>query len=413
MDSIIDCVLRNTLIARNDLFGEDSIFVAFETDDDHFSWSGGLQSSAIFGRIVYRRSSNEEKTLHSDRLVLKVTPPSAFMKDFSSLAFFNEIFFYSRILPFFETFDPDVTRMFPKYYNSLLQYNASHDETVIVFENLQAGHYLPAKKNSFLDYDHLSLMMRKLGEFHAYSYRARAEAPDKFHATTLCMVETNGTVLRQFLSLSFALTRSVQPLLTDPRYDTKLINLVARCDEMLRNTLTDGDANNSTHVLCHGDFLRNNVLFKYENGRPVDLKMVDLATWRFASPVIDLASVLYLNADQKMRQENWDSLIDEYYTAVENTFPSIDVPSKNSILAEFRTRATLGYFIASYFLPRLMVLDNDKLPGLGDVLPAYKDSQFADIPGELRIELVTKQGGEEATMALTDIIKDIIDRGFL
>ena len=116
-----------------------------------------------------------------------------------------------------------------------------------------------------------------------------------------------------------------------------------KCDKVFRNTLV-GEENNRNHVLCHGDFLRNNILFRYdENEKPTHLKMVDLATWRFASPVIDVALVLYINADQKMRDENWDNLIDEYYDAVQNTFPSSKVPSKDAILAELKTNSMFAY----------------------------------------------------------------------
>ena len=338
------------------------------------------------------------------------------MKDFSMLQFSNEVFFYTRILPFFESSDEKISDLFPRYYNSLLQYNTSSDEAVIVLENLIASGYSPTEKKSFLDYHHLRLMVRKLGVFHAYSYHMRQEAADKFHAMILCQLETDSNVLLQFSCFRECVMRGFRRLTTDPCYRSKIQNLshlIENCDEVYRSILT-GDERNCTHILCHGDFLRNNVLFAYDEGKPVDAKIVDLASWRFASPVIDLALLLYLNADQKMRDKNWDNLIDEYYAAVCGTFPSVRVPSKNLILAEFKTNAMMAYFIASFFLPSLIASDNDDVPGYADILPSeYKDVLYTYIPSDLLHQVHEKQGGLRATVALADILKDIIDRGFV
>ncbi|MBO8695574.1 phosphotransferase, partial [Staphylococcus aureus] len=55
-------------------------------------------------------------------------------------------------------------------------------------------------------------------------------------------------------------------------------------------------------VLCHGDFNRNNLLFRYDDGgRPVDALAYDMATMRYGSPVLDLSFFLYMNADRQTR----------------------------------------------------------------------------------------------------------------
>jgi len=204
----------------------------------------------------------------------------------------------------------------------------------------------------------------------------------------------------------------------DAAYSGKIENLrniMANCDEIFRKTFM-GDEENRTHVVCHGDFLRNNLLFRYENGIPTDLKLVDLANSRFASPVIDVALALYINADQKMRDENWENLIDEYYGAVQNTFSSTKVPSKSSILEEFKTNSMNAYFVASIFLPSLVADDNDDMPKMADLVPEeYKNALTTEIPIQIVKEMAEskEEGGSKATAALVNILKDIIDRGFV
>jgi hypothetical protein len=100
MEELIDCALRTLLTVHKDIFGVKCTYLRFEPDDENYDWSSGLQSSSRFGRIVFQRA--DEKVQYSDRLALKVAPPRVYMKAFSPLQFYNEVFFYTRILPFFE-----------------------------------------------------------------------------------------------------------------------------------------------------------------------------------------------------------------------------------------------------------------------------------------------------------------------
>lgn len=92
-----------------------------------------------------------------------------------------------------------------------------------------------------------------------------------------------------------------------PRIQSLLRNALQFLEKILRD-----ERNNPWAVICHGDYLSNNVMFKYKDGLPVDLKMIDLATSTFSSPVLDLAPVLYMNANQETRDLYWDQLIDDY-----------------------------------------------------------------------------------------------------
>lgn len=49
---------------------------------------------------------------------------------------------------------------------------------------------------------------------------------------------------------------------------------------------------NDVSTVCHGRFSRDNVLFRYESGKPSDVKVIDWQTMRYCSPAIDLGLVL-------------------------------------------------------------------------------------------------------------------------
>lgn len=52
---------------------------------------------------------------------------------------------------------------------------------------------------------------------------------------------------------------------------------------------------NDVSIVCHGHFTRDNVLFKHEDGKPSDVKMIDWETMKYGSPAIDFGLILFTN----------------------------------------------------------------------------------------------------------------------
>jgi Ser/Thr protein kinase RdoA (MazF antagonist) len=66
-------------------------------------------------------------------------------------------------------------------------------------------------------------------------------------------------------------------------------------------------------VLCHGDFCRNNIFFRYDSGKPCDAVLFDLQQVKYASPAIDLSLFMYLNTSSEIRNQRWEDLFGEYH----------------------------------------------------------------------------------------------------
>lgn len=272
------------------------------------------------------------------------------------------------------------------------------------------------KRRSFIDYAHLALMMRKLGEFHAHSFNVRQHKPKMLESIGSALRDPYGILLERYhRTIPTFASRGLLPLKNDPKYAGRLANvaniLEAGYEFMMR---MNGNRTDDPHsVICHGDFLRSNVLFKYEHGEPVDLRFIDMANVRLAPPVMDLALPLYLHADQKTRDEHWDDLLDEYHGRLSNTFRHVRVPSREDITKQFRNNCFYAYMVASYFLGQLIAQDNN-MPDQKALIPeAYKDCNFADIPQNISVTIFDQIGGTLADEALTNILKDMIDRDFI
>lgn len=409
--NIADCALRKVFEVRTDLFGIKSSYLRFEVDVT-YSGSNGLKSNWQFGRIVYK---SEDNTVHlSAPLALKLSPKIYFSPMLQAWEFTNEIFFYTQILPFFSSFR-DISPSFPNFYQSELSINVNKTEVALIFENLQALGYNHANTKLFLDYDHLALMMKKLGQFHAFSYKAKKTNCLQFYTLASMFRETHfakdWTI--RYLMPAFGL-KGLEKFRGDPSYSSKaseLEKLVKIANEFVLNVFNDEQ--NPVAVLCHGDYLQHNVLFKYDKEYPVDLKIIDLGSCKLSSPVVDLAQPLYINADQRMRDEHWDDLINEYYQALKETFPDNEVPSKSTIMNEFKTKVFFAYIFGSFFVDRQIALMRD-LPIFVDLIPEkYKGKSWQEIPSEVMLQCISKCSNDEADEVVANILRDMIKRGFL
>lgn len=74
-------------------------------------------------------------------------------------------------------------------------------------------------------------------------------------------------------------------------------------------------------TICHGDFLRNNIAFKYnENGSAIDALLFDFQTMTYSSPMIDLNLFLSLSVGYEMRQKHLIDILQIYYSTLISKF---------------------------------------------------------------------------------------------
>lgn len=151
-------------------------------------------------------------------------------------------------------------------------------------------------------------------------------------------------------------------------------------------------------VLCHGDFNRNNILFRYDDsGRPVDALPYDMATVRYGSPAIDLSFILYLNADRQTRNDHWDALLDVYCTTLAEEAGDVPVPNRNQIDAEMLECGFSGLVHVSFFA-RVMLEENLMLDC----------NSFVDADDSKFLEELSSYGGDLATEWVADALHHFV-----
>ncbi|XP_026830633.1 uncharacterized protein LOC105274771 [Ooceraea biroi] len=173
------------------------------------------------------------------------------------------------------------------------------------------------KGSKILDYPHVSLALRCLGELHAYSFVIRAANPEmfeKFQRMQEPLVDENFYNNNAFRSKELA--KVVIKALADE--DEHYVKRVQQFADNVKDNMcsaVDGTLAEPYAVVNHGDAWTNNILFKYDkDGKtPRDLRFLDFQLCRYASPVLDLVYILFCCCTQETRSKYYDQLIHEYY----------------------------------------------------------------------------------------------------
>lgn len=246
----------------------------------------------------------------------------------------------------------------------------------------------------FLDYEHCLLAMKQIGKFHALSYTTKQNDSKAFFKAASKIQEK---WIREFISKDNKLyylcaKRGIQPLI-DEGISVKLLSSTLKefedCSNLFEKLLTPIEPE---AVICHGDFNCNNVLFKYnEEMKPVGIKLIDVQTPRYASPVTDLSFFILMNTTHSLRKQHLNDLLREYKTSLLSSVAgSAIVPE-----LDFGRTFIYGYFHCCFFLPEMIVRDYSQ------------DCLIEDL--DERAKKYAERGGEKVTQVLVDIIKDLLE----
>ncbi|XP_065214960.1 uncharacterized protein LOC135841743 [Planococcus citri] len=387
---------------------------------DNMRFTEGYQSDIMIGRLVHKDGKGTQEHLRS--VVIKIYPAAWARSTFTEVTFSNEIFVFNKVIPFFKTMDDSISSLFPKFYQSCLDFG-EQEEGCIIMENLQENHYRLTTSKVFLDIEHLMLAMKKIGEFHAYSYQAKQESTKDFYSLVDCLADSHYIVTKVIKGFTPPLVEYILHVLSSESqyYNEKaheIRQLVGDVDEFVEsifNTRVE-----RTAVLCHGDFLRNNLMFKYdEEDIPVHVKFIDLGNMRYCSPAIDLGLILYMNAEQTTRDEYWDALIDMYYDSLKNAFPcNNSIPSKNEILLEFKHNVLASCFLLASFLPWMLAVEETGNPLcvldlFSPEYEEYKHLPLPSLPTDVHVNITKKLFLPHRTERVLQNFRDIIKRGFV
>lgn len=154
--------------AEYESFCVDPTTVAASTDQ--------FASDIVFGTVTLRGRGRA-----AIRVVIKFKNADPAMSAMMNMhqKFHNEYAFYARLLPELarRAANPAAAlALFPRFIYSNATLDGDGDEQVIVITDLTSDGYRMSDDRVFLDADHVTLALRKLGALHGLSYTAKAHA---------------------------------------------------------------------------------------------------------------------------------------------------------------------------------------------------------------------------------------------
>ena len=244
-------------------------------------------------------------------LFVKLLPQEAERSRTAFDAYQNEEMFYTKMTP---KYGSDLT---PRCYLADL---GRYGRAVVVLEDLQEAGYAPV--NGELDEDHLKLCVQVLGKFHGRGLKLKATEPEIFREFEAKLLETILTEesMRRYESRSSRMMDVLESM-PDSRFtESAKKKLNESPIEIVKAMASMVD---EVSTICHGHFSHDNLLFKYQNGKPIEAKVIDWQTMRYCSPAVDLGPILLYNMEQGSGPSELQEILTVYVDAVRSEYPEI------------------------------------------------------------------------------------------
>ncbi|XP_026467668.1 uncharacterized protein LOC113371248 [Ctenocephalides felis] len=252
----------------------------------------GSNAGDNYGSTIYRiqvkgRRSNGDTTLS---LICKV--PIATCKVSQSLGFKREIHTYKNLLKDLKQFQEEKKIQFIDGFNTSIKcYDA--DDTIgkeyIIFEDLKPQGFTMLAKDVYIDKIHAQHVVKELAKFHAISFAMKDQKP------------------KEFKRLS-----NLPEVIFEIIGEQPLNNLCKLALERALNFMSEKGSEDYL-VITHADCWKNNMMFKYENGCPKEMRLFDWQITRLASPAMDLCYFFYISGNDELIEQHFDNLMEIYY----------------------------------------------------------------------------------------------------
>ena len=169
-------------------------------------------------------------------------------------------------------------------------------------------------------------------------------------------------------------------------------------------------------VLCHGDLWINNLMFKYDNAQVKSVKLIDLQTVRYSSPVIDILHFIYSSTEKDLRDNHLDQLLEDYSISllihlgkiIRSTETMIHLENRFSlenIRKQFRKHILYGLGVSMWLLPAV-TFHPDKIPDLDSV-------QLSDFSNSTQEKAMTLMQTPEYHSRMKHLILEFQSKGYL
>lgn len=249
----------------------------------------------------------------------------------------NEVFVYKTIIPHFDNYIADCLTSTANWTANVFFADCDNfstlgagKETVLALEDLGSLGFQLSSSKIDLDEEHLRIMAMKIATYHAVSFAMKLREDPMLEKLASGLIpfhfksEIQGDLEAYKYLCPISFERLFNYIFASPKYQadkkfiTNVSNLKRRVEQDFLTIMEDFlKVDHDFAVLLHGDYYRNNVMFKYETRDdkkfPVDLRMFDFQETRFATIAIDLSIFMFMHVPASLKLLIWDQLLELYH----------------------------------------------------------------------------------------------------
>lgn len=301
-----------------------------------------------------------------DHFILKVYNDKSDKHDFflkavprhieSRLEIIQETGFFEREMKIYEHFIPALQVLSsiswaPKIY-------LAKEDYFIVLENLRDYHLFPSIINVW-DYDHFLVATKTLAVFHAstviYEEKFGPITDDELKLLEeVAYPQKEGHIRYKGVETGIFTLQKLIKLIPKYKNSPMLEDILKAFPEVVRKIFKFVETSNDyRNVLLHGDIWVNNVMFKYDNKKPVEAKYIDFQFARYAPPAMDLVTFFFSSSTVEFRKKHLKDLLDIYCETLENELKIHNIPisvlPREEILKSFNEYKVAGLVESAIF----------------------------------------------------------------
>lgn len=257
----------------------------------------------------------------------------------------NEVYVYMNVIPYFSKYvagtGVDQDWIAKIYFADFGVFTELGDgkETILALEDLNSSGFRMTSSKIDLDAMHLRVMARKIASYHAVSFAMKIQNDPMLDKLTLGLLpfnfksDINGDLDAYKFLCPPSFERMFKYVAKTPKHHTEsflkdLENLKPKVAadflQIMENFLQN---DHQFAVILHGDYYRNNAMFKYEilDGEevPVDMRMFDFQEIRYATVGIDLSIYMYMHIPESLKAQVWDELLELYHETLISSLTKI------------------------------------------------------------------------------------------
>ncbi|XP_051167380.1 uncharacterized protein LOC127285418 [Leptopilina boulardi] len=352
------------------------IFTKAATDKGDNYTSQMIRVTVELSRKVGSRNVTEKKSL-----IIKIVPAEEKTREMVEKAglFSTEMIMMTETLPKMNEILGNI-----KPFNAKGYYIQKTNPTLLIFDDLAPMGFRMANRQAGLDIDHSLMALRELARFHACSIAICEKEPKTKEIFNKGMFNnSHGPEMGQFFNSSVkSLAKEVANWSEfDPEISGKLLKLgeVAYKKGIEASQLKKDEF----HVINHGDFWVNNMLFRYDNhGKVIDHIFVDFQLCVYGSPAIDLHYFLNTSVSYEVYEDSMELLLKEYINSLSNWMHlsgcKKEPLSLDALKKMLKEREMFGLIASLTVLP-IVLVNKDDAKSFDEMLDAngeFQDSGY-------------------------------------